>query len=125
MNLGRPARAGHSHKKRFAVRRKSSTDPDVATTAVMLSALQTAVDSAIGKCSDAVAVAFARPLLRFGCFLAAMMNPLGVRPHLQPDPDASLSKLIFDRAPPSQPAGDEKLKRSGQPNMINTDGLRT
>jgi hypothetical protein len=90
----------------------------------MLSALHAAVDSAIGKCLDALAVAFARPFLRFGCFLAAMMNPLGVRPHLQPDPDASLSKLIFDRAPPSQPASDEKLKRSGQPNMFDLDGLR-
>jgi hypothetical protein len=84
----------------------------------MLSALHAAVDSTIGKCPGALAVAFARRLLRFGCFLAAMMNPLGVRPHLQPDPDASLSKLIFDRAPPSQLAGDEKLKRSGQSNMI-------
>jgi hypothetical protein len=90
----------------------------------MLSALQTAVDSTIGKCPDALAVAFARPFLRFGCFLAAMMNPLRVRPQMRPDPDASLSKLIFDRAPPSQPASDEKLKRSGQPNMIETDGLR-
>jgi hypothetical protein len=36
---------------------------------------------------------------------------------MRPDPDASLSKLIFDRTPPSQPASDEKLKRSGQPNM--------
>ena len=52
------------------------------------------------------------------------MSPLGVRPHLQPDPDASLSKLIFDRAPSSQPASDEKLKRSGQPNMFEPDGLR-
>ena len=100
MNLGRPVALGN-HKKRFAVRRKNSTDPDVITTAVMLSALHTAVDSTIGKCPDALAVAFARPFLRFGCFLAAMMSPLGVRPHLQPDPDASLSKLIFDRAPPS------------------------
>jgi hypothetical protein len=91
------------------------------TTAVMLSALHAAVDSAIGKCLDALAVAFAR---RFGCFLAAMMNPLGVRPHLQPDPDASLSKLIFDRAPPSQPASDEKLKGIGQLNMMEPDGLR-
>jgi hypothetical protein len=90
----------------------------------MLSALHAAVDSAIGKCLDALAVAFARPFLRFCCFFAAMMNPLGVRPHSQPDPDASLSKLIFDRAPPSQPAGDEKLKRSGQPNMFEPDGLR-
>jgi hypothetical protein len=122
MNLGRSARARH-HKTRFAVRRKSNTDPDVATTAIMLSALHTA-DSAIGKCLDALAVAFARRSLRFGCFLAAMMNPLGVRPHLQPDPDASLSKLIFDHAPPSQAASDEKLKRSGQPNMFEPDGLR-
>jgi hypothetical protein len=43
---------------------------------------------------------------------------------MPPDPDASLSKLIFDHAPPSQPAGDEKLKRSGQPNMIEPDSLR-
>jgi hypothetical protein len=90
----------------------------------MLSALHAAVDSAIGKCLEAPAVAFARPLLRFDCFLAAMMNPLGVRRHLQPDPDASLSKLIFDRAPLSQPASDEMLKRSGQPNMMEPDGLR-
>jgi hypothetical protein len=90
----------------------------------MLSALHTAVESAIEKDPDALAVAFARPFLRFGCFLAAMMNPLGVRPHLQPDPDASLSKLIFDRAPSSQAVSDEKLKRSGQPNMFEPDGLR-
>jgi hypothetical protein len=68
-----------THKTRFAVRRKSSTDPDVATTAVMLSALHTAADSAIGKCPDALAVAFARPFLHFDCFLAAMMHPLGGR----------------------------------------------
>jgi hypothetical protein len=90
----------------------------------MLSALHAAVDSAIGKCLDALAGAFARRFLRFGCFFAAMMNPLGVRPRLQPDPDACLPKLIFDRAPPSQPAGDEKLKRSGQPNMFEPNGLR-
>jgi hypothetical protein len=123
MNLGRPIALGN-HKKRFAVRRKNSTDPDVITTAVMLSALRTAVDSTIGKCPDAFAVALARRFLHFDCFLAAMMSPLGVRPHLQPDPDASLSKLIFDRAPSSQPASDEKLKRSGQPNMFEPDGLR-
>jgi hypothetical protein len=35
--------------KRFAVRRKTSTDPDVTVTAVMLSMLRAAVDSTIGK----------------------------------------------------------------------------
>jgi hypothetical protein len=67
---------GH-HEKRFAANRKSSTDPDVATTAVMLRALYLAVDSTMAKRPAAAAVCFARPFLDFDCFLAAMMNPLG------------------------------------------------
>jgi hypothetical protein len=57
-----PSLAQITHKKRFAANRKSSTDPDVTTTAVMLSALYKAVDSTIGKRPVASAASFARPL---------------------------------------------------------------
>jgi hypothetical protein len=73
LELGLPARP---HKKRFAARRKSSTDPDVTTTAVMLCMLRAADDSTIGKRS-AGAAGLARSDLDFDCFLAAMINPLG------------------------------------------------
>jgi hypothetical protein len=69
-------RAHGTHRKRFAVRRKTSTEPDVTTTAVMFSTLRAAVDSTIGK-RAAGAACFARPELDFDCFLAAMINPLG------------------------------------------------
>ena len=70
----RIAGAHGTHKKRFAVRRKTNTDPDVMTTAAMLSMLRAAVDSTIGK---RPAAGLRRLDLDFGCFLAAMMNPLG------------------------------------------------
>jgi hypothetical protein len=87
---------------RFAVSRKSNTDPDVATTAAMLSALHTAADSTIGKRPAAGAACFARPFWDFDRFLVAMLNPLrGSGCVCGLTPDASLSKLIFDRSPPS------------------------
>jgi hypothetical protein len=64
-----------THKKRFAANRMSSTDPEVATTTVMLSAVRKAVDSTIAKRPPAGAVC-SGPLLDFGCFFVAMMNPL-------------------------------------------------
>jgi hypothetical protein len=65
---------GH-HEKRFAANRKSRTDPDVATTAVMLRALYLAVDSTIAKRPAAGAVRFACPFLDFDRRLVVMMNP--------------------------------------------------
>jgi hypothetical protein len=55
----------------------SNTDPDVTTTAVMLSTLRTAVDSTTGKRLTAGAASFARPPLDLDRFFAAMMHPLG------------------------------------------------
>jgi hypothetical protein len=63
-----------THEKRFAANRKSSTDPDVTTTAAMSSTVRTAVESTIAKRPAAGPVCFARPFLDFDCFLA-MMNP--------------------------------------------------
>jgi hypothetical protein len=77
----------------------------------MLSTLRSAVDSNIGGGPAAGAVCVARSFLDFDLFLVAMMNPLGGRPLLRPDLDASLSKLIFDRAPLSHAARAECLKR--------------
>jgi hypothetical protein len=57
-----------------------------------------------------------------GIFKLQTAHKIKTAEPVRPDPDASLSKLIFDREPPSQPASDEKLKRSGQPNMIESDG---
>ena len=82
------AGAHGTHSKRFAAKRMSSTDPDVTMTAVMLSMPRAAVDSAIGKRPAAGAAGRARWDLDFDCFLAAMMNPLGVRLQKRPDPDA-------------------------------------
>jgi hypothetical protein len=72
-----PSNAGAhgTHKKRFAVKRKASTDPDATTTEVMLSMLPAAVDSTIRK-RAAGAADLGRPELDFDRFLAAMMNPL-------------------------------------------------
>jgi hypothetical protein len=70
-------RAHGTHRKRFAVRRKTSTDPDVTTAAVMLSMLRAAVDSTIGKRPAAGAACSERPYLDFDRFLVAIMNPLG------------------------------------------------
>jgi hypothetical protein len=76
--------------KRFAAKRKTSTEPDATTTKVMLSMLRAAVDSTIGK-RAAGAADLARPYLDFDRFLVAMMNPQGgVRLHMRPDPNASL-----------------------------------
>ena len=73
----RIAGAHHTYKKRFAVRRKTSTNPDVMTTVVMLSMLRAAVDSTFGN-SAAGAAGLARPDLDFDRLLAAiMMNSLG------------------------------------------------
>jgi hypothetical protein len=71
------AGAHGSHKKRFAVRRKTSTDPDVMTTTAMLSILRAAVDSTIGRRAGAGAIGLWRCDLDFDCFLAAIINPLG------------------------------------------------
>jgi hypothetical protein len=79
----------------------SSTEPDVTAVAVASRMLRAAIESTIGKRSAAGVVDLGRPDLDFDCVLAAMMNPLGVRLHTRPDPDASPSKLIFDLAPPS------------------------
>jgi len=68
------------------------------TAAVMLSMLPAAIDSTIGKRPAAGAVGLARSDLDFDRFLVAMMR---VRLQMRPDPNASLSKLIFDLAPPS------------------------
>jgi hypothetical protein len=107
MNRGRLA--VDIHRKRLSANKNSSTDPDVTATAAILSTLRTAVDSSIGGAATAGAICFARPFLDFDRFLVTMMNPLGVRPRLQPDPDASLSKLIFDRSPPSHDQGLKTL----------------
>jgi hypothetical protein len=73
LGLGSVARP---HKKRFAVRRKASTDPDAAKMAVMLSMLPTAVDKHEWK-RPAGAAGLARSDLIFDRFLVAIMNPLG------------------------------------------------
>jgi hypothetical protein len=61
-------------KKRFAVSKKTSTDPDVAKTAAILSTLRAAVDSTIGNRPAAGAAGMGR--VDFDRFLAAIMNPL-------------------------------------------------
>ncbi len=61
-----------AHMKRFAAKRKSNTDPDVTTTAVMLSALRMAVETTTGKRLAAGAACFARPFWDFDRFLVAM-----------------------------------------------------
>jgi hypothetical protein len=61
-----------THKKRFAVKRKRSTDPDVTTTAVMLSTLRTAIDSTIGKRLTAGAACFTHPPLDLDRFFVAI-----------------------------------------------------
>jgi hypothetical protein len=57
------------------VRRKSSTDPDVATTAAILSTVRTAVDRTVAKGSGAGTACFVRLALDFDRCLVAMMNP--------------------------------------------------
>ena len=79
----------------------------MATTAAILSAVRTAVVRTVAKGSGAGTACVVRPPLDFDRFLIAMMNPLGGQVALRPDPDASLSKLIFDRAPRSH---DLRLK---------------
>jgi len=66
-----------THKKRFAANRMSSTDPEVATTTVMLSAVRKAVDSTIAKRPAAGAVCPVRPFLDFACFFVTMMSASG------------------------------------------------
>ena len=63
--------------KLLAAKRKSSTDPDVTTTAAMLSALRMAVDSTIGKRAAVDAACFVRVFWDFDRFLVAMIIPLG------------------------------------------------
>ncbi len=53
----------------------------------------------------------------------AMMPRYGVRP-LRLDPDASLSKLIFDRAATIARGARKTLKLSGEHGMTICDGLR-
>ena len=53
----------------------------------------------------------------------AMMPRYGVRP-LRPDPDASLSKLIFDRAATIARGARKTLKLTGEHGMTICDGLR-
>jgi hypothetical protein len=74
-----------THNKRFAANKKSSTDPEVTTTTVMLSAVRTAVHSTIAKRPAAGAACPVRPFLDFGCFIVAMTNPSGISSHGQPD----------------------------------------
>jgi hypothetical protein len=70
----------------------------------MLSTLRTAIDSTIVKRLTAGADCFTGPPLDLDRFFVAIdIHRWGVRP-LRPDPDASLSKLVFDRAPPSHAA---------------------
>jgi hypothetical protein len=83
----RMARARNGiHKKCFAVKRKASTDPDMANTTAMLSGACVAVDSTIEKRPVAGAAGLGRPELDFDRFLAAMLSPSGVRLHTRPDP---------------------------------------
>jgi hypothetical protein len=79
-----------THKKRFAANRMSSTDPEVATTTVMLSAVRKAVDSTIAKRPAAGAVCPVRPFLDFACFFVTMMNASGIRSHVQLDADVPI-----------------------------------
>jgi len=66
-------RSAGTHKKRFAVKRKSNTDPDVTATAIMSSALRTAVDSTIGKRLTEGTDCFARPPLDLDRFFTGIM----------------------------------------------------
>jgi hypothetical protein len=86
-----------THKKRFAANRMSSTDPEVATTTVMLSAVRKAVDSTIAKRPAAGAVCPVRPFLDFACFFVTMMNASGIRSHVQLDADVPI-EVGLDRA---------------------------
>jgi hypothetical protein len=63
-----------THKKRFAVKRNTKTDPDVTTTAIMLIALHIAVDSTNGKRLRAGANFFTPRPLELDRFFVAIVS---------------------------------------------------
>jgi hypothetical protein len=74
------------HKNRLAANRPISTDPDVTAVTIMLTKLRAAVRRTIERRHAAGAACFAGAPLGLDRFLAAMMNPLGVRLRGSPDP---------------------------------------
>jgi hypothetical protein len=98
------------HSNRLAANKHSSTDPDVTAVTVMLTTLYRAVDSTAGKPLTAGVAFLAHPLFDLDRFFAAIEPPLRDRAS-RPDPDASLSKLIFDRSPPSHAVRAKWLKQ--------------
>jgi hypothetical protein len=77
----------------------------------MLSMLRTAIESTTGKRPATGAAGLGRSDQDFDRVIVAIMNPLGGQAaYVQPDPNASLSKLIFDLAPPSHDPGLKTLR---------------
>jgi hypothetical protein len=99
----------------------SSTDPEVATTTVMLSAVRAAVESTFAKHPAAVAVC-SGPFLDFGCFFVAMMNPLRIRSHVQLDADVPIEVGPRPRAIIAR-GMSETLKAVSERKMTAFDGL--
>jgi hypothetical protein len=111
-----------THNKRFAANRKSSTDPVVTTTTVMLSAVRAAVHSMIAKRPAAGVACSVRPFLDFGCLFVAMIKPLGIRPHVQLDADVSIE--VGPRSCATMACGmSEMLKAVSERRMTFFDGL--
>ena len=108
---------------RLAANKHSSTEADVTTTTVMLSTLQAAVDSTIGKRAAGAAGPGAREL---GISITSSRHDEPVRGPsytCKPVPNASPSKFIFDLEPPSHDPRPKNLKRDGKPNMTAGDSL--
>jgi hypothetical protein len=99
----------------------SSTDPDVATTTAMLSAVRAAVDKTIAKRPATMAVC-SGPFLDFGCFFVAMMNPLRIKSHVQLDADVPIE--VGPRPRAIIACGiSEMLKGGSERRMTVFDGL--
>ena len=99
--------------QRLAATKHSNTDPDVMAVTVMLSVPRITVESTVDTSATKWPACFARPAFGLDRLFAAIGYPVGKRGQafLGRPPNASLSKLIFDRALLLTPSSTEGLKR--------------